>query len=300
MVRAMRCGVLMAGLTALLGTSCGISSQAATPGGRIEVVAAENFWGSIAAQLGGDRVEVTSIITSPNTDPHAYEATPHDARLIATAGLLIENGAGYDAWVSELASASPSAHRLVLDLGDLNGVPVGGNPHLWYSPAFVATAVDRITADLTQLDATGASYFEELRSAYQTAALKAYLETIATIHQKYRGTPIGASESMFAYLSPALGLDLITPPGFMKAISEGSDPSVADRAAADEQLKGRLVRVFVYNPQNSSPDVLSLVKRARANGIPVVQMTETLSPANLTFQEWQTNQLRSLLGALGG
>ena len=292
--------LLVAGCATLLAGACGLSGGTADSSGKVQVVAAENFWGSIAAQVGGNRVEVTSIITNPDTDPHSYEATPEDARLIATARYVIVNGAGYDPWAAKLAAANPVSDRRMLDVANLNGVAEGGNPHMWYSPDFVTRVSERITADLQELDSTDAGYFDQQSSLYRTTGLKRYHDTIATIKQKYSGTRVGASESIFAYMSPALGLDLITPAEYMKAISEGTDPSAADKATVDEQVTTRQIKVFVFNSQNSTPDVQSLVSKARAAGIPVVQITETLSPANLTFQDWQTNQLEALLKALGG
>ena len=111
---------------------------------------------------------------------------------------------------------------------------------------------------------------------------------------------MGASESIFAYLAQSTGLDLVTPAGYLKAISEGTDPSAADKATVDQQVTGRQIKVFVFNSQNSTPDVQAVVDRARAEGIPVVPITETLAPANLSFQDWQTHQLEALLNALGG
>jgi len=281
-------------------SSCGLASTPQASSGKFEVVAAENFWGSIAAQVGGDRVEATSIIAKPATDPHDYDPTASDARLIAGAGYFIVNGAGYDPWASKLAAANPVSGRRILDVSALAGVAVGGNPHMWYSPDIVARVIDRITADLKQLDAGDAAYFDQQRASYVSGGLKAYHDTIATISQRYAGTPVGASESIFAYMAPAVGLDLITPPGYMKAISEGTDPSAADKATVDRQVTTGQVKVFVFNAQNSTPDVQSVVDKARAARIPVVQITETLSPAGTTFQDWQTSQLRALLAALGG
>jgi zinc/manganese transport system substrate-binding protein len=292
--------LILAGLAIAAMTGCGLTSGSQASSGKVEVVAAENFWGSIASQLGGDKVDVTSIITNPDTDPHAYEATPSDARLIATARYVIVNGAGYDPWAPKLVAANPVSDRVVLDIGVLNGVKEGGNPHMWYSPDFVTRVSDRITADLERLDSADASYFDQQSSTYRTSGLKAYYDTIAAIKQKYSGTPVGATESIFAYMAPALGLNLITPPDYMKAISEGTDPTAADKVTVDQQVTGKRIKVFVFNSQNSTPDVQSLVDKAHAKGIPVVQITETLSPANLTFQDWQTNQLKSLLAALGG
>jgi zinc/manganese transport system substrate-binding protein len=250
--------------------------------------------------VGGEKVEVTSIIASPAVDPHVYEATANDARLIATARYVIVNGAGYDPWAYKLLAANPVPERVVLDIGVLNGVPVGGNPHMWYSPNFVARVIDKITADLTLLRSGDAAYFAQQNVAYKNTGLRDYHDAIAAIKQKYSGTPVGATESIFAYMSPALGLNLITPPGYMKAISEGTDPSVSDKAAVDQQVASKEIKVFVFNSQNATPDVQSLVRKARVKGIPVVQITETLSPAGATFQDWQTSQLKALLAALGG
>jgi zinc/manganese transport system substrate-binding protein len=287
-------------LVALFATACGLSSTAQSSNGKVSIVAAENFWGSIARQLGGDRVAVTSIISNPDTDPHSYEATPQDARLIATANYVIVNGAGYDPWAPKLAAANPVSGRVLLDVGVLNGVQEGGNPHMWYSPAYVTRVIDRITADLKQLDSADSAYFDQQNTAYKNTSLKEYDDTIAAIKQKYSGVPVGATESIFAYMSPTLGLNLITPVEYMKAVSEGTDPSAADKATVDQQVALRQIKVLVFNSQNSTPDVQSLVNKARANGMPVVQITETLSPAGATFQDWQTKQLQALLTALGG
>ena len=213
---------------------------------------------------------------------------------------MIVNGAGYDPWASKLAAANPVSGRVLLDVGALNGVADGGNPHMWYSPTFVGKVIDRVTTDLKQLDAADSAYFDQQNAAYKSVGLRDYNDTIAAIKERYAGTPVGATESIFAYMSPALGLNLITPVGYMKAISEGTDPSVSDKATVDQQVASKQIKVFVFNSQNSTPDVQSLVGKARAKGIPVVQLTETLSPAGATFQDWQTNQLKALLNALGG
>jgi zinc/manganese transport system substrate-binding protein len=278
-------------------SSTGTSSQSS---GGLEVVAAENFWGSIASQVGGSHVHVTSIIANPDADPHSYEPTPKDARLIASAKYAIVNGAAYDPWASKLVDANPSAGRQVLTIADLFGKKDGDNPHMWYSPDYVTQVVDRITADLKKIDAADAADFDKLGTQYRTVGLKAYHDAIAQIKQKYANTPVGASESIFEYLSPALGLDLVTPPAYMKAVTEGTDISAADKATVQQQVAGKQIKVFVFNSQNSTPDVQQLVNQAKAKGIPVAEITETLTPAGATFQDWQTRQLQGLFKALGG
>ena len=294
--------VVLAGgcIAALTTTACGLGAGTAANSGKVEVVAAENFWGSIATQVGGDHAHVTSVIVNPDTDPHDYEPTPADAKLIAGAKYVIVNGAGYDAWVPKLLAANPVSGRVVLTIGNFIGKKEGDNPHMWYSPTYVERIVDKIASDLAGIDSGNASYFDQQRSAYQTSGLKGYHDTINAIKTKYRGTPVGSTESIFSYLATDTGLNLITPNDYLKAISEGTDPSPSDKATVLKQITGKMIKVFVFNTQNSTPDVKSLVEKAKAQRIPVSRVSETLAPATVTFQVWQTNQLKELLAALGG
>jgi zinc/manganese transport system substrate-binding protein len=277
--------------------ACGTPSSS-VQNGQVNVVAAENFWGSIAAQVGGDHAHVTSIIGNPNTDPHDYESTPADARTMAGANYVIFNGAGYDPWVQQLLDANPVNGRAVLEIGKFLGKQEGDNPHFWYHPDYVTQVANKITADLKQLDAADATYFDQQDQQFLTTGLQTYHDLINTIKQKYQGTPVGATESIFAYLAPALGLNLITPPGFMKAISEGTEPTAEDKAVFDNQITQKLIKVFVYNAQNATPDTDALKAKAQQEGIPTVAITETLDPANDTFEQWQSAQLQALEQAL--
>jgi zinc/manganese transport system substrate-binding protein len=264
----------------------------------IHIVAAENFWGSIAAQLGGRHVHVATIITSPAADPHDYEPTAADGRAIARADLLLVNGIGYDAWASKLAAANPSRSRIDLTVGTALGVPDDGNPHRWYNPDDVRRVADTLVADLSRLDPTDATYFGAQEKAFETTALAAYDQEISAIRTTYAGTPVGASESIFAMLAPALGLDLVTPPGFLQAISEGADPTASDKRAIDRQIRDRTIKVYVYNSQNATPDIQTQIAAARAQGIPVTTITETLTPPTASWEQWQTAQLVRLRAAL--
>ena len=239
-----------------------------------------------------------SIITNPDTDPHDYEPTPADARVIDGSQLFVENGVGYDSWAAKTLAASPDDKRQVIDVGKLVGIPDGGNPHRWYSPDDVEKVADAITADLKKLDPADSAYFDAQRTQFDNVGLAKYHAAIKNIKATYGGTPVGASESIFAPLSDALGLKLLTPPSFLKAISEGTDPSPADKAMIDDQIKNKKIKVYVFNSQNSTPDVSAQVKAAKAAGIPVSEVTETLSPATATFEQWQVAQLDSLAGAL--
>jgi zinc/manganese transport system substrate-binding protein len=295
-------GVLAALVAVAASTAC--TSTAASPiaaaaaGAPIEVVAAENFWGSIAAQLGGDRVHVTSIINSPSVDPHDYEPTAGDARRLASAAVVVFNGVGYDPWVNKLLGANGHDGRVELNVGDVVGVKPGANPHRWYSPPDVVRVVDAITAGYKHLAPGEAVFFDSQRSAFLDIGLARYNALITEIRTTYGGLPVGASESIFAMLAGPLGLDLITPPSFLNAITEGSDPTASDKATVDAQVREHRIKVFVFNRQNSTPDVQAILADARTAGIPVSPITETLTPATATFQDWQVAQLEALQGAL--
>ena len=271
---------------------------AASGGAEVRVVAAENFWGSIASQLGGDRVRVTSVITSPATDPHAYEPTSADARAMAGAQLVIVNGVGYDPWASQLIAANPVGGRVVLTVGDLVGVKAGGNPHRWYSPSDVQRVIAEIVRDYAKLDPKDSAYFKQQQAVFARQGLARYKRLIATIKHKYAGVPVGASESIFAPLARALGLRLLTPPSFLRAVSEGTEPTAADKTTIDRQVTKRQIKVWVFNSQNSTPDVQRITDEARKKGIPVTTITETLTPASASFQDWQSRQLEALASAL--
>ncbi|MGH3720838.1 MAG: metal ABC transporter solute-binding protein, Zn/Mn family [Pseudonocardiaceae bacterium] len=265
---------------------------------KVTVVAAENFWGSIAAQVGGEHVTVHSIITNPDTDPHSYEPTPADGRALARASYVIENGVGYDPWVAKLLDANPAPARAVVNVGDLVGVKEGGNPHRWYSPDDVHRVIERITADYQRIDPADAGYFAARKQAYETQGLARYNQLIADIRSKYGGTPIGASESIVTPLAEGLELRMATPESFLDAVSEGTDPTAADKVTVDQQIKTRQIKIFVFNSQNATPDVVALVTAAKAAGIPVAAVTETLVPVTAGFEDWQADQLQGIEQAL--
>ncbi|HEY0871414.1 MAG TPA: zinc ABC transporter substrate-binding protein [Acidothermaceae bacterium] len=269
-----------------------------TQGVPLHVVAAENFWGSIASQLGGVKVDAQSIITNPDTDPHDYDPSADDARSIGDAAVVIVNGIGYDPWVSKLLAAAPSSKRRVVNVGDVVGVADGGNPHRWYNPSDVHKVIAAIVAAYKAADPADAAYFSTQQRDYETTGLAQYDDLIAQINKTYAGTPVGASESIFAMVAPTLGLKLLTPPTFLRAISEGTDPTSADKQTIDTQIKTHAIKVYVYNSQNATPDVQAQVDEAREAGIPVTTITETLSPQTATFQDWQVHELTALQTAL--
>jgi zinc/manganese transport system substrate-binding protein len=290
----------LAALAVALPAGCGGSSPSATSSsGKLNVVAAEDFWGSIAEQLGGEKVDVTNIITNPAADPHDYEPTSEDAKTLAGAEMSIVNGIGYDEWASKLLAASPDENRTELTVGEVLGLSDGDNPHQWYSPESVHKVIDQIVADYKEALPGNDSYFDQQKEAFETKGLAEYNELIEGIKAKYSGTPVGASESIFEPLAPSLGLKLITPKGFMDGIAEGTEPTPQEKATADEQLKDRQIKVWVFNSQNATPDVKRLNEEAEAAGIPIATVTETMTPEGASFEEWMVRELKGIEKALG-
>jgi zinc/manganese transport system substrate-binding protein len=273
-------------------------SAGAVGGDGVRVVAAENFWGSIARQVGGSHAAVQSIIVNPAQDPHSYEPTSANARTVATAQLAIVNGVGYDKWAPKLIAANPVPGRDVLTVGSMFGLHEGDNPHRWYDPQEVDQVAAAIAKALTKLDPKHAGYYAQRLRTFETTDLGEYHRLIAQIKQRYGGVAVGASESIFALQAPALGVRVITPATFMKAITEGTEVTANDTATAQRQITGHQITVWVYNSQNVTPEIQRLTALARAQHIPVATVTETLSPATASFQQWQVHQLQGIEAAL--
>jgi zinc/manganese transport system substrate-binding protein len=217
---------------------------------------------------------------------------------MATSQLAIINGIGYDRWASQLLAADPSSSRVVLNVGGLLGLKQGDNPHQWYSPAGVQRVIAQIAADYDRLLPTAKSYFASRRAAFEAAGLARYHRLLVEIRTRYRGVPVGYSETIFQPLGQALGLDLLTPYSFAKAIAEGTEVTAADKQTVDAQAAHHQIKVWVYNSQNATPDVQRINQIARAAGIPIATITETLSPASASFEQWQVAELTGLLDAL--
>jgi len=283
---------------ALLAAGCGGGGASAAEGGKLNVVAAENFWGSIAAQLGGEEVAVTSIIDNPAADPHDYEPTSADAEAIAGSQIAIVNGIGYDEWASRLLAASPDSGREEITVGDVVGLENGDNPHQWYSPRSVHRVIDAIVAAYETARPNRKLYFQQQKARFEGAGLAEYERLIARIKSRYGGTPVGASESIFEPLAPALGLRLVTPRGFMDAVSEGTEATPAEKATGNAQIDDRQIDLWVYNRQNATPDVKRLNEAAEAAGIPVATVTETMTPAGASFEQWMVAELKGIEAAL--
>jgi zinc/manganese transport system substrate-binding protein len=296
--RARRTVATLAAAALLTASLSGCGEGIARGSGPPQVVAAESMWGSIAQQLAGSGGHTASVIANPALDPHSYEPTAADARALATAQLVIVNGLGYDPWARHLLAANPQSGRIVLDVGTLLHVADGGNPHRWYDPADVDAVAHAITTDLTALDPARRAFYAQRLGHFEHVALAPYHRLIAAVRRRYAAQPVGASESIFALLAPVLGLHLLTPPSFMKAVSEGAELSARDTATARAQITARQIRVWVFNAQNATPEIGRLNALAHANGIPVTAITETPTPAGTSFEAWQVGQLQRLAAAL--
>ena len=296
-----RAFAVVALLAAVAGAGCSASagprSGPARPGPRLHIVAAENFWGSIAAQLAGSIGEVTSLVNDPNADPHSYESSADAARAMADADYVILNGAGYDSWANRLLDANPRSSRKVLTVATLVGRRDGDNPHLWYDPDYVTAAAGQIEADLEALDPGDTPAFDAQRAALDRA-FGPVRDLLARIRAASAGTPVASTESIFVYLAGYLGLDVISPPDFMNAVADGNDPPAPAVAQMETDIAQRRCRVLVYNRQTVTDVTTNLERQAASRDIAVVGVTETIQPPTATFEQWFGTELQQLQAAL--
>jgi len=263
----------------------------------IVVVAAENFYGDVVGQIAGDHVRVTSIISDPNVDPHEYETNARDAAAVANARLVIQNGLGYDAFIDHLVAASPNPRRKVIVVAQLTGHVKGDNVHLWYDPATIPEVAQAILDALVQIDPGSATSYRNWYKAFQ-ASLVPLHQAIAGIKAQYAGTPVAFTEPVFGYMAAALGLKVLTPLAFQKAIEEGEDPPASALAQMEDQLRQHQVKALLYNTQTVSPITTRVQQLAKSVGVPVVGVSET-EPPGKSYQQWMLAQLEQLRLALG-
>jgi zinc/manganese transport system substrate-binding protein len=269
---------------------------AAPMASRVIVVAAENFYGDIVGQIGGDHVAVTNIITDPNADPHEYVTNARNGAAVANARLVIQNGIGYDDFMNHLMAASPSPQRKLILVAELTGHKKGDNLHLWYDPPTIPKVAQAILEALVQIDPGNATSFRNWYRAFK-ASLLPLNQAIASIKAQHGGTPVAFTEPIFGYMAAALGLNVLTPMEFQKAIEEGEDPPASALARMEDQLKKHQVRVLLYNTQTVSPITTRVQELAKRVGVPVVGVSET-EPPGKSFQQWMLSQLEALRAAL--
>ncbi|MBI1201731.1 MAG: cation ABC transporter substrate-binding protein [Rhodopseudomonas sp.] len=289
-----RAAVALGAISTMTLTAPSISVAADGP---IAVVAAENFYGGIARQIGGDRITVTSIMSNPDQDPHLFETTPGIVRQIADARIVIVNGADYDPWMDKLLAAAPRPGRSVIRAAQLVGATPGSNPHLWYAPATMPAVAKAIAATLTQADsAHAADYAARLKTVL--GQLDRVEQRAAQLRAKHKGQAVTATEPVFGLMAEALGLT-VRNQGFQLAMMNDTEPSVSEIAAFEDDLKTHKVKALIYNRQVSEKLTERLLDIARKSKVPVVAVTET-QPAYATFPDWMLSEMNALDKALSG
>jgi zinc/manganese transport system substrate-binding protein len=274
------------------GAAAGASTTAA-----VRVVAAENFWGNITSQLGGHDVTVTSLITNPNADPHLFETDAADAATLAAAQVVIENGGGYDTWMSSLLGADGGSPRVVNAATVLHITGSDPNPHLWYDIPRVPAVAAAIAAALEKAAPQDAATFKSNLATFDTslAPLKA---TLSTMRAHFHNAPVAYTERVPGYALAVAGLDVKTPTSFARAVEDGVDPGPADTLAMQRLIDHHGINVLLYNVQTVTPVTAQMRALARQYGIPVVGVSETMPTGAATYQQWQLSQLTKLLHAL--
>lgn len=283
-------GLLVVALaTCLSGTVAGAEPLA--------IVAAENFYGDVAEQIGSPLVKVTSILTNPDQDPHLFEASASTARSLATAKIVIFNGADYDPWMSKMLAASRASGRITIEVAKLVGKKAGDNPHLWYDPKTMPALAKALAAGLAKLDPAHASDYETRRGAFE-GSLRPLNDKIAVLRRQYAGATVTATEPVFGYMAEAITLK-VRNERFQLAVMNSTEPSASDIAAFQRDLKTRAVKVLLYNNQTSEELTQRMQAIAKEAGVPVVGVSET-EPAGTTFQDWMLSQLTALETGLSG
>jgi zinc/manganese transport system substrate-binding protein len=260
------------------------------------VLAVENFYASLVNQIGGQCVQTTTILSDPNADPHEFEPSASDIRSYQGAQLVVEDGLGYDDF-SDKAIATLSTQPALVKAGDVLGLQVGANPHVWYSAGYVDQIRAAILAKLKALNPNASAYFDN-QSAALDQEFSTYHSLINEIASKYSNVPVGATESIFVDMAYTTALNLISPPEFMQAIAEGNDPTARDLATFQNQINNHQIKVLVYNTQTVTALTEQLKAMAMQNNIPIVGVSETMPLGAQTFQGWHSNELELLRQAL--
>ncbi len=261
----------------------------------IGIVAAENFYGDVARQIGGDRVVVLSILNNPDQDPHLFETTAAVVRKIADARIVIFNGANYDPWMQKLLDAAPRSGRTVISVAAIAGRKTGDNPHVWYDPPTMPAVAKALSEALGNMDpAHKATYDMQLQSFL--ASLRPLDQKIANMRAKYAGVAVTATEPVFGYMANAIGLT-VRNERFQMAVMNETEPAARDLAAFENDLRQANVNVLLHNKQVTSALSSRLLNVARRANVPVVGITET-APANASYVDWMLSELSELEQAL--
>ena len=292
---------LVAGAAALALTGCATSSASTNDSGddTIKVVASTNVYGSLVETIGGDHVDVTSILNDPSQDPHSFESSAKTQLAVSKADLLIENGGGYDDFMTTLSDSSKTKADTI-NVVKLSGLDKGGdaefNEHVFYSYPTMVKLVADVSKRLGTLDSADKATFEKNAEAL-TSKLEDLESQTADLKKQYDGEKVTYTEPVPGYLFDAIGLDNVTPDDFSEAIEEGDD---VPPAALNDTLKlysSHTAKLLAYNEQTSSPETAQVKKAAEDNGVPVVGVTETL-PKGKNYISWQQANIDAVQAAL--
>ena len=294
------CAALLAGV-ALLGSACSASpgsTAAADSSATITAVGAENEYANVIGQVGGKYVHVSAIESNPNTDPHTFEASASVAQLVSSAGLVVQNGLGYDSYMNKIESAAPNASRTVIDVQKLLGLPDSTpNPHLWYSPGTMPAVAKAIAADLARIQPAHAAYFRARATAFDRS-LQPWYQALAAFKAKYAGTPVAVTEPVGDYMLQAAGARILTPFGFQADVMNGVDLPPQYVSLEDSLFAQHKVKVFLYNQQVTDSLTASFLAAAHRDGIPVVGVYETMPAPGYTYQSWMVAEVQALQRAV--
>jgi zinc/manganese transport system substrate-binding protein len=279
--------------------SCSSSSPSAgSKPGVIVAIGAENEYANVLSQIGGQYVQVSSILNNPNTDPHTFESSPSVAEEVSGAELIVQNGVGYDGFMNEIESASPSAGRKVIVVQDMLGLPNDTpNPHLWYNPRTMPAVAGVMATDLGELDPAHKAYFRANLKRFD-ASLKPWLAAIASFKAKHDGTPVAVTEPVADYMLQAMGMKILTPFVFQADIMNGVDPSPEDVTLEEGFFTKHQVKVFCYNQQVVDSLTTSIRQVAESAGVPVVGVYETMPTPGYDYQTWMMAELAAVEAAI--
>ena len=280
------------------GSSSGSSSgSGAGSAKKIVAVGAENEYADVIGQIGGQYVSVTGIMSNPNTDPHTFEADPKVARAVSSAQLVVQNGLGYDDFMTRIEQASGGSGRQVINVQKLLGLPDStANPHLWYRPTTMPAVARAIAADLSTLDPAHKAYYTAELAAFDTS-VQAYTSAVARLKATYAGTAVATTEPVADYLLDAAGIDNRTPWSFQADVMNGVDPSPQDVSLEKSLFTWHKVKAFVYNQQVTDSLTETLLTLAHQNGIPVVGVYETMPAPGYSYQTWMLAETSALTDA---
>jgi len=291
--------LLPAGAAAAAATAVAIfaiSSSAApahASSSRIVAVGAENEYANVISQIGGRYVDASAIESNPNTDPHSYQASPSVAETVSSAGLVVQNGLGYDTYMSRIESASSNSKRRVIDVQHLLGLPDSTpNPHLWYRPTTMPRVAAAIAGDLSAIEPAHASYFRANARRFD-ASLQPWLNALAAFSHKHPSTPVAVTEPVGDYMLRAAGARIMTPWNLQADVMNGVDPAPQDVSLERGLLSTRQVKVFLYNQQVTDTLTQTFLSVARSAHVPVVGVYETM-PLGYSYQSWMLAEVRAL------